>query len=239
MTWLLGRYASDVCKCNASLAFPAIGCVQMQCLPCLSCHRMLRGLQLTNGHAPCSLRVCFLRQCGAATSSWLKSHDWHDSGHDWGLPVARLPGSMGAGSHLQVHESLPAADVQTFRRAALLGLVAEAKAVISELECVLPACESGILRHVVIHIAERIAIAGPPWVHAMWAWERMWATLIRWLKQRNHPAISLMNSYHAFALARSRCVTNLSQMTLQSQVVLFDNACQVALSILCQLQMQR
>ena len=49
-------------------------------------------------------------------------------------------------------------------------------AAVSQLEFVLSACDSGILRH---HFAEQAATAGPPWAQAMWAWECMWGQLVK------------------------------------------------------------
>lgn len=91
-----------------------------------------------------------------------------------------------------------------FKRSSLPAIKQDAKAAIAELECVLPACESGILRHLVVHLAERAQTAGPPWVHAMCPWERTWGCLARWLKQKNAPATSIMKGFHALIMARAR-----------------------------------
>lgn len=84
------------------------------------------------------------------------------------------------------------------------GMAARAFEVIAAMERVLPACESGILRHLVIHLAKRAHTAGPPWTHAMWPWERLWGRLVQWLKQKRNPAVSVMKGFHAFELARLR-----------------------------------
>lgn len=139
--------------------------------------------------------------------SYLKSHDWQLLAGMVGAYL--LQGFLAREQEAAVFQCLHLFHkllAKQFRRAELPALVAEAKAVIANMETVLPACESGILRHLVVHIAERSETAGPPWAHAMWAWERMWGTLVRWLKQKNHPATSIMNGYWAFAMARARCV---------------------------------
>lgn len=141
----------------------------------------------------------------ASQPSYLKSHDWQLMNGMMGAYL--LEDQLGEAQQsaifrcLQLFQRLSA---KQFRKADLPALALEAKIVIAELETVLPACESGILRHLIMHIAERAETAGPPWAHAMWAWERMWGKLVRWLKQKNHPATSIMKGYRAFTLARSR-----------------------------------
>ena len=79
-----------------------------------------------------------------------------------------------------------------------------AVAVVTQMEEVLPVCESGVLRHLLIHIAERVQVAGPPWVHAMWPWERMWGRLVKWVHQGKNPAASIMNTYLTYSGVRHR-----------------------------------
>lgn len=100
-------------------------------------------------------------------------------------------------------------------RSDLEELRAMAIEVVAELERVLPACESGVLRHMVIHMAERAARGFPPWVHAMWPFERMWGRLTQWLKQKNNPAASIMRGYLAYSVARSRSLPKYSACDVQ------------------------
>ena len=83
-------------------------------------------------------------------------------------------------------------------------LVADAAEVVASLELVLPVCESGALRHLITHLGQRAETAGPPWVHAMWPFERTWGDAIQWLKQKHNPAVSIMRQWLAFLLSSTR-----------------------------------
>ena len=61
--------------------------------------------------------------------------------------------------------------------------------IVAEMEQILPAYESGVLRHMLIHLAERAETAGPLWTHAMWPWKQMWHRLVSWVHQSMNPCI--------------------------------------------------
>lgn len=147
--------------------------------------------------------------------SWLKSHDWQLMSGMVGC--YQLLGLLGQEQQAAISSFLMLlADLtaRSHERADLPHLRNRAVATIVELERVLPACESGILRHMIIHLAEHAQTAGPGWVHAMWPWERMWGRLVTWLHQYKNPAASIMFTYHAYAVARQRCVIPISALTI-------------------------
>ena len=140
-----------------------------------------------------------------AHPSWLKSHDWQLMSGMVGCYM--LKGLLGQEQQEAIFiflMLLAGLTARRHQRADLPQLRKLAVATIAELERVLPACESGVLRHMIIHLAEHVQTAGPLWVHAMWPWERMWGRLVSWLHQYKNPAASIMYSYHAFAVARER-----------------------------------
>ena len=137
--------------------------------------------------------------------SYLKSADWQMLTGAIGMYL--LHGLMGEEQQKAIFGFLSLAAQLTsrrIRRDALSDLPRQAVRVIAEMERVLPVCESGILRHMLIHVAERAQVGGPPWTHAMWPWERLWGRLVSWLHQGNNPAVSIMNSYLAFSVSRAR-----------------------------------
>ena len=137
--------------------------------------------------------------------SYLKSHDWQLMAGPVGCYL--LSGLLGEPQQAAIFKMFGVFHrlmSKQFKRSSLQAIEQDAKAAIAELECVLPACESGILRHLVVHLAQRAQTAGPPWVHAMWPWERTWGHVVRWLKQKNAPATSIMIGFHALTMARAR-----------------------------------
>ena len=127
---------------------------------------------------------------------YLKSHHWQFLAGMMGAYM--LQGFLGDLKVVAIFRCLSLFQnlmVNHFCTSALPGFAYETKSVIAELDTVMSACESGILCHLVIHVAERVVTAGPPWAHAMWAWVCMWGHLVRWLKQKNHPATGYMNGY--------------------------------------------
>lgn len=93
------------------------------------------------------------------------------------------------------------------RRSELPALKADARQALAQLEAALPVVELGILRHQIIHIVDNIDQSGPPWVSAMWCYERLWGRVISWAKQPTHPATSLMLAYATFRSAATRYAT--------------------------------
>ena len=82
-------------------------------------------------------------------------------------------------------------------------LVDDAIHVLAELEHELPASECTILRHMLLHIADRARTSKrPPWAAAMWAWERMWGKAIRTLHQKTYPEAVVMKAFNKLLLAR-------------------------------------
>ena len=138
---------------------------------------------------------------------WLKSHDWQLMSGLAGCYC--LHGLLGAEQQRTIFAFLillGALTARRFERSIVPELRGVAVQIIAEMERVLPACESGVLRHLIIHLAEHVATAGPLWVHAMWPWERMWGQLVGSLKQTNNPAASISFRYHSFSVARERYV---------------------------------
>ena len=160
----------------------------------------------TEGILPPAIRASNIRHW-VSNPSYLKSADWQMLTGAIGMYL--LHGLMGEEQQKAIFGFLSLAAQLTsrrIRRDALSDLPRQAVRVIAEMERVLPVCESGILRHMLIHVAERAQVGGPPWTHAMWPWERLWGRLVSWLHQGNNPAVSIMNSYLAFSVSRARLV---------------------------------
>ena len=130
-------------------------------------------VMFTTGILPPAIRQSNIRWW-ITQPSYLKSHDWQLMAGALGAYL--LHGFLGREQGkavfalLQLFHRLISKQIQWSQ---MPTLATEAVAVVAQLECVLPACENGILQHLLIHIAERAATVGPLWVHAMSAWERM------------------------------------------------------------------
>lgn len=72
---------------------------------------------------------------------------------------------------------------------------------LADLEVNFPSAEQGILRHQLLHLAESQQISGPVWTTAMWAYERLWGRVTKWMKQPAHPEANMMHAYVALQTA--------------------------------------
>lgn len=66
---------------------------------------------------------------------------------------------------------------------------------LSEMEAFLPAWELNMVRHLVLHMPQRILYMGPPYAHSMFPYERAWNTLTNWMTATVHPEATMMTAY--------------------------------------------
>ena len=83
------------------------------------------------------------------------------------------------------------------KHTAAASLKAEVYESLAKMELEFPAWELDINRHMVLHLAERISIQGPPWASAMWSYERLWNRVLQWNTQKNQPEVNMVNTYKA------------------------------------------
>ena len=141
----------------------------------------------------------------ASKPSYLKTHDWRLMCGLLGKYL--LAGFLSQQVRQAVFNMLELMDrllANKFKAAELAQLEADVKEGICSPEQSVPDCASGILRHLILHVAERIASLGPPWASAMWAWEWLWGRVIQWMKQRTYPETTIMHGYVAFRAAIQR-----------------------------------
>ena len=156
------------------------------------------------GWLPKAIRESNVRHW-ASKPSYLKTHDWRLLCGLLGKYM--LAGFLAPAVRTAVFNMLELMDrllAKEFKTAELAQLEAEVRAGLCSLEQSVPDCEAGILRHLILHIAERIATSGPPWASAMWPWERLWGRVVKWMKQKVHPETTIMHGYVAFRAAFMR-----------------------------------
>ena len=137
--------------------------------------------------------------------SWLKSHDWRLMGGLVGKYM--IVDFLGTRQHHHVAAFLFICSRLWAKQMSLqeiASIQADVRIQMAELECWLPTAELGILRHLILHVADHISVAGPPWASSMWSYERLWGRLCRWMHQSTHPATTMMRSYFAFKVTVSR-----------------------------------
>lgn len=136
---------------------------------------------------------------------WLKTHDWRLLGGLAGKYM--IVDFLGSRQYHHIAAFLSTCSrlwAKQMTRDEIASIQADIRIQLAELEHWLPTAELGILRHLLVHVADYISIGGPPWTSAMWTYERLWGRLCRWMHQNTHPATSMMNSYFAFKVAVMR-----------------------------------
>ena len=72
---------------------------------------------------------------------------------------------------------------------------------LTEMECVLPAWELNINRHMVLHLVEAVRQNDPCWTWSMFGFEQLWNRLLQWMSQGSHPEATMLNAFTAFNTA--------------------------------------
>lgn len=89
----------------------------------------------------------------------------------------------------------------SIKKSDLAALTQEAVNTLAEMELMFPAWDLDINRHMVLHIAQHLQSTGPCWAINMLPFERLWKTLISWLKQTRYPETTMMFNFNSFRAA--------------------------------------
>jgi hypothetical protein len=87
------------------------------------------------------------------------------------------------------------------KKSDMSGLVDEAARTLTDLETYFPAWDLDINRHMVLHMAQHLKLTGPCWAINMLPFERLWKSLISWMKQTQHPETTMMFNFSSFRAA--------------------------------------